>query len=84
MEVTGEVQVHVFHGHNLCVAAARSPALHAEAGAQRGFTDTDHSVLADGVQAVTQTDGGGGLAFARRGRVDRRDEDQFAVLLALL
>ena len=82
VEVAGEVQVHLFHRHNLRHTAACSATLHPEVRAKRGFADTNHGLLADAVQTVAQTHGGGGLAFARRGGVDRGDEDQLAILFA--
>ena len=78
-EVTGEVQVDVFHRHNLCVTAARRAALDAEHRSERGFTQTDHRLLADVVQRIAEAHGRRGLAFAGGSRVDRRDEDQLAV-----
>jgi len=47
MEITCEVQVHVFHWDNLRVTAPRSPTFHAEVRAQRRFANTNHRVLAD-------------------------------------
>ena len=79
VEVTGEMKVHILHRDNLRVTTARSAALHAKARPKRGFADTDRGVLADGIQTVAQTHGGGGLTLARRGRVDRRHQDQLAI-----
>ena len=39
--------------------------------------------LADVVEGVAEPDGSGGLAFARRSRRHRGDEDQLAVVVAL-
>ena len=78
VEVAGEVEVDVLHGHDLGIAAAGGAALHAEAGPQRRLAQADRGLLADAVQAVAQADAGGGLAFAgRRGR-DGRDQHQLA------
>jgi hypothetical protein len=66
VEVAGEVQVDVFHRHHLRVAAAGSTALHPEYRAEGGFAQTDHRLLADQVERIAQTNGGGGLAFARQ------------------
>ncbi len=79
VEVTGEVQVHVLHRHDLRIAATGSATLHAEAWPERGFANADRRLLADGIQPVTQTDGRGRLALAGGGRVDRGDKDQLAV-----
>ena len=50
------------------------PALHAEAGAERRFAQTDRRALADAIERVAQTDGRGGLAFTRRCRADAGDQ----------
>jgi hypothetical protein len=51
-EVAGEVQVDVLHRHDLRVAAAGRPALHAENRAEARLAQADHGVLADAAQAV--------------------------------
>ena len=43
VEIAGEMEVDVLHGHDLGVAAAGRPALHAEARAQRGLAQADAS-----------------------------------------
>ena len=53
VEVAGEVQVDVFHGHDLGVAAACCAAFHAEDGAQRRLTQGDDGALADAVECIT-------------------------------
>ena len=78
-EVAGEVQVDVFHRHDLRVAAAGGAALHAEHRPQRRLAQADQRLLADAVERVAQAHGGGGLAFARRRGRDRRDQHQLAV-----
>jgi hypothetical protein len=84
VEIAGEVQVDVFHRHHLRMAAARSPALHAEHRPQRGLAQRDHAALADAIQRVAQAHHGGGLALARRRRADRRHQHQLAARPALL
>ncbi len=81
MEVASEMQVDVFHRHDLGVAAASRATLHAEARAERRLAQCNDGLLADLVQAVAQADRRGGLAFARWCRVDGGDEDQLAVRL---
>jgi len=83
VEIAGEMQVHVFHRHDLRIAAAGSTALHPETRAKRGFAQTDRGLLADPVQTVAKPHGGRGLAFAGRGRGDRGDKDQFAIRAVL-
>ncbi|CUH50222.1 hypothetical protein RUA4292_04428 [Ruegeria atlantica] len=83
MEIPGKVQVHFLHRNNLRVTAPCSAALHAEVRAQRGFADTDHRILPNAVQTITQTNGRGRLTLTRRRRVDRGDQHQLAVFSTL-
>ena len=68
MEIAGEMEVDVLHGHDLGIAAAGSAALHAEAGAEARLAHADERLLADVIERIAKADGGGGLAFAGRGR----------------
>ncbi len=79
VEVTGKVEVDVFHGDDLCVAAAGSAALDAEHGSQGGLTQSHHYVFADLTHTVSQAHGGGSLAFTSGGGVDGGHQDQLAV-----
>src|SRR5262249_37341533 len=79
VEVPGEVEVDVFHGDDLRVAAARRTALDAKAGPQAGFTQADDRLLADAVEAIAEADGRGRLALAGGGRGDRGHQDELAV-----
>ncbi len=83
VEVAGEVQVDLVHRHHLRIAAAGRAALHAERWPQRWLAQADHRARADPVQRVAETDGGGGLALARRGRADAGDQHQRAIRPAL-
>ena len=56
VEVAGEMQVDVFHRHDLRVAAARRAALHAEHGPERGLAQADHRLLADMSPATAADD----------------------------
>jgi hypothetical protein len=82
MEVAGKMEVNVLHRHDLGVAAAGRAALHAEGGPERRLAQAADRLLADVVERIGQAHGGRRLAFARRRRRDRGDEDQLAVLLA--
>jgi hypothetical protein len=82
-EVAGKVQVDVLHRHHLRVAAAGRAALHAEHRPERRLAEADHRLLANVVQRVAEAHRGGRLALARRGRADRRHQDQLPVLAAL-
>ena len=79
VHIAGEVQVDVLHRDDLRPAAAGRAALDAEYRAEGGLAQGDHGVLAQLGHGLSQTDGRGGLALARRGRVDRGDEHQLAV-----
>ena len=79
IEVSGEVQIDVFHWHHLRVAAAGCAALHAEDGSERGLAQADHGFLADMVERVAQPHRRGGLALPRRSGCHRRYQDQLGV-----
>src|SRR6202034_111367 len=79
VKIAGEMKVDLVHWDNLGVAAPGCAALHAEAGAERGFAQTDHRLLADPIERVPQADGGCRLALARRGWADRRDKNELPV-----
>ena len=78
-EIAGEVQVDVFHRHDLRETAAGRAALHAEHRAERRLAQRDHRALADAAQCIAQADRGRRLAFAGRRGADRGDQDQLAV-----
>ena len=78
VEVAGEMEVDVLHRRHLGAAAAGGPALHPEAGAERGLAQADHGLRAERVQRIAEADGGGGLALAGRGRADAGDQHQLA------
>ena len=78
-KVAGKVEIDVFHGYDLRVAATGSTALHAEDRAKRGLAQADDCLLADAVKRVSQADGRRGLAFAGRCGADGRDENQFSI-----
>ena len=79
VEVAGEMQVDVLHGHDLRVAAAGGATLHPEAGPKRWLANADDGLLADLVQRIAKPDRGRGLALAGRRGGDGGDEDEFAV-----
>ena len=79
MEVSGKVQVDVFHGHDLCITAASSTALEAKTGAKGGFAQGYGNLFALLMEGIGKAYAGGRLAFASRGRIDGRHQHQFAV-----
>ena len=78
------MEVDVFHGHHLRVAAAGCAALDAEHGAEGGFAEAEHGLFAQSVHGVGQTHAGGGLALARRGGADSSYKDHLALLGRLM
>ena len=84
VEVTGEVQVDVLHGDDLCVAAACSTALDAEDGSQGRLTESNDNILAQNLHAVSQANGSGGLALTGGGGVDGGDQNQLAIGVLIL
>ena len=82
-EVTGEVQIDVFHRHDLSVTTTRSATLDTENRTKRRLTQADHGLLADVVQRVNQTNAGGGLAFTGGGWADCGNQNQFSVFFIL-
>ena len=81
MEIAGEVEVDVFHRHDLGIAAAGRAALHAEARAEGWLAQGDHGLLADAIEAVAQANGRRRLALAGGRRIDRRDQDELPSFL---
>ena len=78
-EVTREVEVDVFHRHDLRVPAAGGAALHAEDRPERGLAQAHDRAFADPRERVAEADGGGRLALTGgRGR-DRGDEHEPAL-----
>ena len=83
VEVACEMQVHVFHRHNLRHAATGSPTLHTKVRPEGRLTDTDRSVFADPIQTIAQTHGCCGLALTCGRWVDGCDQYQLAVRAVL-
>ena len=83
VHVAGEVQVDVLHRHDLRIAAAGRAALDAEHRAERRLTQRDHGLFAELCHRLSEADGRGGLALARRGGVDGSDEHKLAVFPAV-
>ena len=79
VEVTGEVQIDVFHRNNLGITAAGRATLDAEAGSKRGLPQTDDGALAQPIQRIAKPNGGGGLAFTGRRRADGCHQDELAI-----
>ena len=76
VEVAGEMQVDVFHRHDLRVPSARRAAFHPEDRAERRLPDGENRVLAELPERLRDADGDRGLAFARRRGVDPGHEHE--------
>src|SRR5690625_7663603 len=83
MEVTGEVQVDAFHGHDLGVTATGGATLHPEDGPQGWFTQCDHGLGTHEVQRVGQPDGDGGFSFNGRGGRSTGDQHELSAFASL-
>ena len=79
VEIAREVQVDLFHRHDLRVPAAGRPALHPETGTERGLAQAQHRLAADQAQGVGQADRSGALALPGQRRADRGDQDELAL-----
>ena len=78
VNVTGEVEVNVLHRNNLCISSSGSSAFDAKDGAKRWFAKCNDGVFAYLCHGFSDTDGGGGLSFAGRGRIDSGYENEFS------
>ena len=83
VDVAGEAQGELGHGHEQRIAAACCGALDIEGGAAGGLTQAAADVLAQLAEAFDQTQRGGGFAFAERSGGDGGDFDELAVRLIL-
>ena len=83
MNIAGQMQVEVFHRHDLGISAARRAALDPEGRAHAGLPDAGEGLFPELVQGLGQADGGGGLPLAQRGGGDGGDVDIVPVGLVL-
>ena len=83
MEIACEMQVHIFHRHDLRIAAPGSATLHPEIRTERGFANTDHRLFTNAVQTIAKTNSRRRLTFACWRWVDGGDQDQLAIFAVL-
>ena len=83
VDVAGEAQGELGHGHQQGVAAAGRSTLDVHGGAAGRLTQAAAHILADLAQALDQAQGHGGLALAQGGGGDGGDFDELAVGLIL-
>ena len=67
VEITGKMQVDVFHGDHLCMTSARCSAFHPEARAEGRLPEGNDGFFPDMVQTHGQPDGYRGLAHSGPG-----------------
>ena len=81
VDIAGEMEIDVLHGHDLGVAATGGAALDPETRSQAGLAQAHHGLLADGVKTVAEADRGGSLTLAGRSWGNRGNQDQLTVRL---
>ncbi len=83
MKIPRKMQVQIFHGHHLCIAAAGSAALYPETGPEGRFSERDHGLKAEPAKCLSESYTRSRLPLTRRRGVDRRHENQFSVRITL-
>src|SRR5687768_6962713 len=83
MDVACEMQVHLFHRHDLAATAARAAALDTKDGAEGRLAKRDDCTLTDAVEALCQADGGCGLALAEGRGSYSGDDNVLGIRLVL-
>ncbi|GFZ51903.1 hypothetical protein JCM24511_09672 [Saitozyma sp. JCM 24511] len=84
VDVAGEMEVELGHRDDLRVATTGGAALDAERRALGRLTNTGNGVLLEvRAKSLSETDGGGRLALAKRRRGDTRHDDVLSVELVL-
>ena len=76
MQITSKVQVDIVRRMQRRLATTSAAAFHTKHRAQRRLTQRQQRFFAQPPQAHRQPNRGGGLALARRRRIDRRHQDQ--------
>ena len=84
VHITGEVQVELLHRNHLAIAAARSAALDTEDWSEAWLSNRNGGAVANLVEALRESNGGGGLPFTEWRWTDRGDHDVLAACAALL
>ena len=84
MNVTGEMQVELFHGDDLAVAATCGAALDTEHWSKAWLSNGNGGAVTDLVEPLRETNGGGGLSLAERCGADRGDDNVLAAAATFL
>ena len=83
MKIAGKMQVQLFHGHHLRIAASCGAAFDTEAGPQGGLPQRHHGLLPQTGESLSQSHAGGGLSLPCRSGIDGRHQHQLSVLFLL-
>ena len=78
------MQVELLHRNHLAVAAACGAALDAEDGSEARLSNRNGGAMANLVEPLRKSNGGGGLPLAKWGWADRGNHNVFAACAALL
>ena len=81
VNVTGEVQVDLFHRHCLRVPSAAGAALDPESRAHRRLAHGRHGLLPDMAHGLGQAQSDHGFALSQRGRRNGGDQNEFGIRL---
>ena len=84
VHITGEVQVELLHRNHLAVAATCSAALDAEDRPEARLSNRDGGAVANLVEALRESNGGGGLPFTEWRWANCGDHHVLAARAALL
>ena len=84
VHITGEVQVELLHRNHLTVAATCSAALDAEDWSETWLSNRDGGAVANLVEALRESNGGGGLPFTEWRWANCGDHHVLAACAALL
>ena len=76
VQVTGEMEVDMFHRKDLRVAAASSATLDSEDRSHGRFSDDAGGRFSEPIQSLIEADGCDGLSFAERCWIDTRDQNE--------
>ena len=80
VKIACEVQVDVFHGHDLRFATARCASLHTKAGSKGGLAQANDRLFADQIECITKANRCCGFTLARWCRVNGGDKNELAIL----
>ena len=83
MKVAREVQIDIFHRHDLSHATSGCASFHPKTWAKTGFPQANERPLANPVQAIADTYRCRCLPFPCRCRADRSDQNELSIRFTL-